>query len=377
MEGVVNEGVVNPAFWRGKRVVLTGHTGFKGSWLALWLQNMGAELTGLALPPDTTPALFELANVTQFAQFTQGMTSVFGDIRDAAIVEQTLQAANPEILLHLAAQPLVSEGYRDPVGTYATNVMGTINVLQAARHCPALKAIVVVTTDKCYANPAAERVPANGFRESDHLGGSDPYSNSKACTELVASAWRDSFLRERGIALATARAGNVIGGGDWATHRLVPDILAAFANGQAAQLRNPNAIRPWQHVLDPLAGYLQLAQALCQHGEAVAQGWNFAPRVEDAVPGGELASRMARIWQQQTGKTATWQSVSADFPKEAAVLRLDASKARQQLGWQPHWTLDQALEKTIDWHGAWLNGADMAQVCLQQITEHAKNSSHD
>lgn len=349
------ENLVSPAFWRGRRVFLTGHTGFKGGWLALWLRSLGAEVHGYALPPATTPNLFEAAEVGQ------GMASTFGDIRDPAALARAMQQARPEMVLHLAAQPLVAEGYRSPVETYATNVMGTANVLEACRDLPDLRAVVVVTTDKCYEN----REWPWAYRENEPLGGRDPYSSSKACAELVTAAYRQSFLAAAGIRVATARAGNVFGGGDWAPHRLVPDLLAAFASGQPARLRNPNAVRPWQHVLEPLAGYLQLAQALWQDADA-AKAWNFGPADEDCRPVGQVATRLAEYW----GDGARWQATATDFPHEAGLLRLDASLARQQLGWQPRWSLATGLARTVDWHKAWLAGQGMGQYCLEQIEDY-------
>ena len=274
---------VNPDFWRGRRVLLTGHTGFKGSWLSLWLQAMGAELHGLALAPDSSPALFDEARVAE------GMTSHLGDIRDLATVRATFDATRPEVVLHLAAQPLVRASYADPVATYACNVMGTVHELEAARATPGVRAVVNVTTDKVYEN----REWRWGYREDEPLGGHDPYSSSKACADLVASAYRRSFLQAQGVRLASARAGNVIGGGDWAADRLVPDLLRAFDAGQSPEIRHPAAVRPWQHVLEPLAGYLLLAQRLCLEGEAFAQAWNFGPRDDDNRPVRWIVERLA------------------------------------------------------------------------------------
>ena len=264
---LVSRGNVDPGFWAGKRVFLTGHTGFKGSWLSLWLQTMGAKVTGFALAPPTSPSLFEAARVAD------GMTSIIGDIRDAAALKDALVAADSEIVLHMAAQPLVRASYDDPVGTYATNVMGTVHLLEAVRAAASVRACVVVTTDKCYEN----REWAWGYREDEPMGGFDPYSNSKGCSELVTSAYRRSFFQHSGIALGSARAGNVIGGGDWAADRLVPDILRAFEQNKPVVIRNPNATRPWQHVLEPLSGYLVLAERLYNDGQAFAEGWNFGP----------------------------------------------------------------------------------------------------
>ncbi|MBS1197318.1 MAG: CDP-glucose 4,6-dehydratase [Proteobacteria bacterium] len=353
------ENVVNPAFWHGKRVFVTGHTGFKGSWLSLWLQQLGASLTGYALAPSTTPNLFDIATVAQ------GMNSIIGDIRDAQQLQRALAASQPQIVLHLAAQALVGEGYRDPLGTFATNVQGTANLLEAVRHTPGVEAVVVVTSDKCYEN---KEWPLP-YREGEPLGGRDPYSSSKACAELVTAAYRNSFLAESGIAVASARAGNVFGGGDWSANRLIPDLLAAFAASHPGRLRQPQAVRPWQHVLEPLAGYLILAERIASDA-TLANAWNFGPGEADCLTAGEIAQRLARHW----GGDAAWQAEASDFPHEAGLLRLDASLARQQLGWQPRWTLDQALMATISWHKSWLTTANMRAVTLHQIkefTEHA------
>ncbi len=344
---------IAPAFWHGKRVFLTGHTGFKGSWLALWLQQLGAQVTGYALPPVTTPNLFDLAGVAE------GMVSIVGDIRDPASLKQALDVAQPEILLHLAAQALVGEGYTDPVGTYATNVMGTINLLEQARQLQDLRAAVIVTTDKCYENLETN----HAYVESDALGGHDPYSSSKACTEIVASSWRRSFFHEPGQpAIATARAGNVIGGGDWSPHRLVPDLLQAFAAGENAQLRNGQAVRPWQHVLEPLAGYLTLAEQLWDDS-TLACAWNFGPELEDCVSVAQLAEHLARLWPGGGHHTIQ----PSPMPHEAGLLRLDATRAKQHLHWKPRWRLEEALRQTVAWHQAWLAGSSMGNFCRQQI----------
>ena len=344
----------DPQFWRGKRVFLTGHTGFKGSWLSLWLQSLGAEVHGFALAPPTTPNLF------QQAQVAEGMASTIGDIRDHAAIAGAMSEFRPEIVFHLAAQPLVRLSYDQPVETYATNVMGTVHVLEAARRVDTVRAIVNVTTDKCYEN----KEWAWGYREDEPMGGYDPYSNSKGCSELVTSAYRRSFFRSSGVALASARAGNVIGGGDWAADRLVPDILRSFERSEPVLIRNPHAIRPWQHVLEPLAGYLTLAEQLCRQGHAVAEAWNFGPRDEDARPVQWIVEHLAERW----GNCATWVLDGGDHPHEAHYLKLDISKAGGRLGWKPRWTLDTALEKITDWHQAWLARDDMRAHSLAQIT---------
>ena len=348
---------VNPDFWCGKRVLLTGHTGFKGSWLSLWLQSLGAEVHGLALDPPTTPDLFTEARVAE------GMAHTIADIRDYDAVRATMAACQPEIVIHMAAQPLVRLSYSEPVATYATNVMGTVHVLEAARNAGSVRAIVNVTTDKCYEN----KEWVWGYREDEPMGGHDPYSNSKGCSELVTSAYRRSFLQEKGIALASARAGNVIGGGDWAVDRLVPDILRAFEKGQPVIIRNPHATRPWQHVLEPLSGYLLLAQNLYDgSGQNYAEGWNFGPQEEDARPVQWIVEHLVDSW----GDGASWQLDGGEHPHEANYLKLDISKAKARLGWSPSWNLATALEKITSWHHAWLAGQNMQQLCRQQIAEY-------
>lgn len=346
--------MVSPGFWAGKRVFLTGHTGFKGSWLALWLQSLGAELTGYALAPASTPSLFDLAQVGK------GMSSIISDIRDTDSLFTAVRTARPQIVLHLAAQPLVSDGYRDPLGTFSTNVQGTANLLDALREESSVEAVVVVTSDKCYDN----REWPWPYRENDPLGGHDPYSASKACAELVTASYRKSFLAEHGIAVATARAGNVFGGGDWAPNRLVPDLLAAFAEQSSAIIRRPGAIRPWQHVLEPLRGYLMLAERIARE-PALAGAWNFGPGDSDCVTVGDIASRLAAAW----GEGASWHPESSTFPHEAGTLRLDSSQARERLGWCPCLSIDSALAATISWHRAWLTAADMRAITLDQIMD--------
>ncbi len=353
------EGVdMNPAFWQGKRVLLTGHTGFKGSWLSLWLQSMGAQLTGYALAPPTDPSLFKTANVAQ------GMTSVMGDIRDLAKLQAVFARYQPEIVIHMAAQPLVRYSYQNPVETYSTNVMGTVHVLEAVRNTSSVQAVVNITTDKCYEN----REWVWGYRENEPMGGFDPYSNSKGCAELVSAAYRSSFFNadkyaEHGVGLATVRAGNVIGGGDWAQDRLIPDILAAFEQGRTVNIRNPHAIRPWQHVMEPLRGYLTLAEKLFEHGSDFAQGWNFGPNDEDAKSVRWIVEQMAALW----GADAQWQIDTDDHPHEAHYLKLDISKARSRLDWHPNLRLKDALELIIDWSKQRQAGANMRQLTLTQL----------
>lgn len=346
---------VDSAFWHGKRVFLTGHSGFKGSWLSLWLQSMGAELHGLSLAPPTTPALFDEANVGG------GMTSRLGDIRDYNTVLAAMADCKPEIIIHMAAQPLVRYSYQAPIETYATNVMGTVHVMEAARQLTTAKVIVNVTTDKCYEN----KEWVWGYREDEAMGGHDPYSSSKGCSELVTSAYRRSFFQHNGMALASARAGNVIGGGDWATDRLIPDILRAFEKAEPVVIRNPYATRPWQHVLEPLSGYLLLAERLYTEGQAFAEGWNFGPHDEEARPVQWIVEHMAKAW----GNGAGWRMDEGKHPHEANHLKLAISKAKVRLNWEPHWNLATALEKTIDWHHAWLDNTNMRTKCLQQIAD--------
>lgn len=341
------------AFWRDKRVLLTGHTGFKGSWLTVCLSELGAQVHGVSLAPPTTPAMFDCCGLTALLA-----SDTRADIRDGPAVEQAMHAAQPAIVLHLAAQPLVKASYLSPAETYETNVMGTLRVLDAVRETRSVKSVVVVTTDKCYEN----REWAWPYREIDALGGHDPYSSSKACAEILLASYRRSFFAEAGVAVATARAGNVIGGGDWAQDRLVPDFLRAMDAGEALSVRAPGAIRPWQHVLEPLNGYLLLAEKLHQEGQAFADAWNFGPAEEDCRSVGWIADTLCEL-----DPRASWQRDQAVHPHEAGLLKLDSSKALSRLGWRPHWHLAQALQQTLAWHHAWLAGADMLTVTRQQI----------
>lgn len=348
-------------FWRGKRVFLTGHTGFKGSWLCLWLTSLGAEVTGYALDPSTRPSLFELARVGELLA-GDGR----GDVRDLPGLAAAVTQAAPEIVFHLAAQPLVLESYRNPVETYATNVMGTVHLLETVRNCPSVKAMVNVTTDKCYEN----REWPWGYRENEPLGGHDPYSSSKACAELVTAAYRRSFCGPvaggHGVAVATARAGNVIGGGDWAADRLVPDCLRALLAGEEIVIRSPSAIRPWQHVLEPLCGYLMLAEKLYAGERAFAQAWNFGPMDDDARPVEWIVQRLCELWGSGRG----YRVDAGSHPHEAHYLKLDISRARAELGWQPRWDLGRALEKVVEWTRAMAREEDLRAVTLRQIDEY-------
>ncbi|MGL5335017.1 MAG: CDP-glucose 4,6-dehydratase [Enterovibrio sp.] len=345
-------------FWQGKRVFLTGHTGFKGGWLALWLEEMGAKVQGYSLPAPTSPSLFDVANVSH------GLFSEEGDIRDFEHLNKSIAAFKPEIVFHMAAQPLVRLSYDDPIETYSTNVMGTVHLLEAIKRVGGVKAVVNITSDKCYEN----REWVWGYRENEAMGGYDPYSSSKGCAELVASAYRNSFFNKNeyakhGVALASVRAGNVIGGGDWAKDRLVPDILKSFEKKEAVVIRSPHAIRPWQHVLEPLAGYLLVAQRLYQDGAEFAEGWNFGPNEHDAKPVQFIVEKMVNLW----GDGARWQLDGADHPHEANYLKLDCSKAKMRLHWQPRWDLTTTLERIILWHKAWLAGNNMREISLQEI----------
>ncbi|MEO5350057.1 MAG: CDP-glucose 4,6-dehydratase [Magnetococcus sp. YQC-3] len=350
---------MNPEFWRGRRVFLTGHTGFKGGWLALWLHTLGAKVSGYALQPPTHPSLFVLCHLQELLE-----ESTIADVRDAGSLQAAMRRAQPEILFHLAAQPLVRASYQQPVETYATNVMGTVHLLEAARHCPSLRAILNVTSDKCYEN----REWHWGYRENEPLGGYDPYSSSKACAELVTTAYRNAFFHpdlypQHGVALASARAGNVIGGGDWATDRLIPDCIRALLANQPIIIRNPHAIRPWQHVLEPLSGYLLLAQRLVEEGTAFGEGWNFGPKDEDAQSVEHIVHRLCALW----GGGAHYQQDGQPHPHEASHLKLECSKAQARLGWRPRWTLEQAIASIITWYQSYQAGLSMRNVCLQQI----------
>lgn len=342
---------LNRDYWRNRSVLITGHTGFKGGWLSMWLRSMGAKVTGLALPAPTEPSLFECSRIGA------GMDSRIGDVRDSAIVERTVHEAAPEIVFHLAAQPLVRASYTDPVGTYATNVMGTVNLLDALRRAAKRIIVIVVTSDKCYEN----RESMHAYREEEALGGHDPYSSSKACSELVASAYRCSFPNE--LHIATARAGNVIGGGDWALDRLLPDLVRNFSQGQTAIIRAPDSIRPWQHVLEPLLGYLLLAQAVYEKPEEFTGAWNFGPDVNDIYSVSDLANQAATQW----GEGAHWQIDKQAHPHEAGILRLDSSKSRIRLGWYPRWDTQKAIQTSIEWYRCHLNNSDMRAYSLAQI----------
>lgn len=355
------ETLVNP--WSGRRVFLTGHTGFKGSWLALWLSKLGAKVRGYARDPVTEPNMFTLATVGQHVE------DVRGDVADAVTLGRAMSDFAPDVVFHLAAQPLVRRSYADPVGTYITNVLGTVNVLDAVRRIPSVRAVACITTDKCYEN----REWIWPYREADPLGGFDPYSSSKACAEIVTAAYRSSFfpvdrIPEHHVGLATARAGNVIGGGDWSEDRLIPDLIMGFRSGESVRIRRPKSIRPWQHVLEPLWGYILLAEHLLTENIASASAFNFGPNDDDTWTVERIANHLASAW----GKSAAWIRDPETGAHEAGILRLDSSKARTQLGWHPQLTTEASLAWTVAWYREWDNGEDMQEFTLRQIEEYQR-----
>jgi CDP-glucose 4,6-dehydratase len=357
---------MNTGFWHGKRVFLTGHTGFKGAWLSLWLRDLGADVIGYALAA-TTPSLFDVA------QIGQNMRSIIGDIRDQAELATAVQEARPDIVIHMAAQALVRHSYVEPVETYATNVMGTVHLLEAVRRTDSVRSVLIVTSDKCYEN---KEWPW-GYRENEPMGGYDPYSSSKGCAELVSAAYRNSYFNpdkypEHGVAIATARAGNVIGGGDWAADRLIPDILRAIETGHPVNIRSPHAIRPWQHVLEPLSGYLVLAEKLYTDGSAYAEGWNFGPADEDARSVQWIVEQLTALW----GEGASWQVDRNPQPHEAYYLKLDCSKAHAKLGWHPRWDLQTTLTSIVLWQRQMLSGNNMQTFSLRQIADYHQSRAH-
>jgi CDP-glucose 4,6-dehydratase len=361
LDPVAPAGIVDRDFWRGRRVLLTGHTGFKGSWLALWLQALGALVTGFSAGVPTDPSLFELARVGE------GMQSIDGDVRDFRALAGALAAAQPEIVIHMAAQSLVRPSFAAPRLTYEVNVMGTVNLLDAVRRDGTVRVVVNVTSDKCYENREWEWA----YREHEPMGGHDPYSSSKGCSELVTDAFRRSFFSGEGATrLASARAGNVIGGGDWAADRLVPDLMRAALDGRTARVRSPDSVRPWQHVLNPLAGYLTLAQALWSSPE-LAGGWNFGPADEDARPVRWLVQRMAASWPQLPVSLAE-PTPGAPIMHEAQHLKLDSSRARSLLGWRPRWGLGEGLDATVAWYRALCAGEEMAAFTAAQIASYER-----
>jgi CDP-glucose 4,6-dehydratase len=352
---------MNPQFWNGKRVFVTGHTGFKGSWLSLWLQEMGATVQGYSLSAPTQPNMFEEAEVWA------GMKTEEGDVRDFTHLRQVMSEFKPEIVFHMAAQPLVRLSYDEPMETYSTNVMGTVYLFEAVKQVGGVKAVINITSDKCYEN---KEWPW-GYREDEPMGGYDPYSNSKGCSELVTASYRQSFFNkdkyaEHGCAIASVRAGNVIGGGDWADDRLIPDMLKAFSKEESVEIRNPHAIRPWQHVLEPLSGYITVAEHLFEHGPEFSEGWNFGPREDDAQPVEWIVNRLSQLW----GKGASWYLSEGEHPHEAHYLKLDCSKARMKLNWQPVWGLDETLSRIVKWQKAWLEKQDIKQITIQEINDY-------
>lgn len=354
--------MIDPKFWQKKRVFVTGHTGFKGSWQCLWLHKLGADVTGYALEPPTVPNLFTLCRIEELIK------SVCADVRDGMSLRKEMISAEPEIVIHMAAQPLVIDSYRNPVETYDTNIMGTINVLEAVRSCKSVKAVINVTTDKCYEN----REWFWGYRENEPLGGYDPYSSSKACSELVTKAYRSSFFNPKdysghGVGIASARAGNVIGGGDWAAGRLIPDCARALLNGETIMLRNPTAVRPWQHVLEPLNGYLTLTEKLFQVGPVYGESWNFGPDDHDVKPVEWVVQNLCAKWGENVG----YETDTVGHPHEAAYLKLDCSKAKAGLGWHPKWNLEKAIDSIVSWTRAYRENKDMREICLEQIEEYS------
>lgn len=351
---------INPDFWKNKSVFLSGHTGFKGGWLALWLSSMGANVTGYALAPNTSPNLFEVLSLRQVLN-----NSHIANICDFECLLDAVASCKPEIVFHMAAQPLVRYSYVNPVETYMTNVIGTVNVLESIRQTDTVKATVVVTTDKCYEN----KEWVWGYRENDPMGGFDPYSNSKGCAELVTSAYRQSYFSDptgNHNRVASARAGNVIGGGDWSEDRLIPDAIKAFEAGQTLMIRNPLATRPWQHVLEPLSGYLILAQSLYRDGDQFSSAWNFGPKDKDNRSVQDVIISLSKQW----GPSARWQQDTSHQPYEANQLKLDCSKANQQLNWEPRWSLETAIEKIIQWHKAYQVKENMQTMTLNQINQY-------
>lgn len=353
---------VNSDFWKGKRVFLTGHTGFKGGWLSLWLASMGAKVTGYALAPNTVPNFFEVVKIE--SEIDQ---SYIADIRDLEKIKNAMIEARPEIVIHMAAQPIVRYSYANPVETYAINVMGTVNVLEAIRVLDCVRAAVIVTTDKCYEN---KEWPW-GYRENEPMGGYDPYSNSKGCAELVTAAYRQSYFppdkyNKHRVGIASARAGNVIGGGDWSEDRLIPDAIKAFESNKALLIRNPLATRPWQYVLEPLSGYLVLAQALYRDGAQFDGGWNFGPRDEDARPVQEVVNLLIKNWDS----SASWRQDEKEQPHESHALKLDCSKAHQLLRWSAKWSLEKSITQITQWHKALQKKSDMRAISLAQIHDY-------
>lgn len=352
--------MIHADFWRNKKVFLTGHTGFKGSWLSIWLHSLGADITGYSLDPPSQPSLYEIADIQSIVK------SIHGDIRDIDFLKSSMKKVNPDIVIHMAAQSLVRESYTDPVGTYSTNAMGTIHVFEAIKECDSVQSVLNITTDKCYENNEWDW----GYREIDPLGGYDPYSSSKACAEIITSAYRRSFMMEKGVGLASARAGNVIGGGDWADNRLIPDCLRAFLNNEKVEIRYPKSIRPWQFVLEPLNGYLILVEKLTENPDLFAQAWNFGPDDSDAKPVKWIVEKMCSKW----GEGSDYILNEGNHFHEAGYLKLDCSKAKNQLNWQPKYNLEYAMNSIIEWTKEYQSKSNMLQVCLNQIEDFQRGS---
>ncbi len=344
---------VNEGFWKGKKVLITGHTGFKGSWLTLWLKLLGAEVCGFALLPESSPNLFE--NL----ELEKQVTSIIGDVRRLDVFEKVLNDFKPEIIFHLAAQSLVRKSYREPVETYLTNVIGTVNVLDAVRRGDFVKSVVIITTDKVYENKEWHWA----YRENERLGGFDPYSNSKACAELAVAAYRNSFFAESETLIATARAGNVIGGGDWSEDRLLPDVFRSLIFGEKLEIRNPYSVRPWQHALEPLSGYMKLAEKLYNGEKSFAESWNFGPAEEDSKPVGWILEEIKRIWNEPVN----WQIAEGIQPHEARLLKLDSAKAKNQLKWSPKLSLDEAVKITVQWYRGFKDKKNLTELTGNQI----------
>ena len=359
METVVN--MISSEFWKGKKVFLTGHTGFKGSWTVMWLNSLGAVVKGYALSPPKNPNLFNVARLSELCE------SEINDVRNYSALLNSILTFSPDIILHMAAQPLVRESYSTPLETYEINVMGTANLLNAVRQCTSTRAVVNVTTDKCYENKEQNL----GCKENEPMGGRDPYSSSKGCAELVTAAFRDSYLLPSGVGVATARAGNVIGGGDWAEDRLIPDTLKAFESGESVLVRNPLATRPWQHVLEPISGYLMLAERLFLEPSEFSSGWNFGPYDEDVKSVGWIIDNMTKILG-----APSWILDQSSNPYEAASLKLDISKAKTSLNWTPTWDLSKALDNVIKWHKLWINNNDMRQISTNELISYCRAMNH-
>ena len=352
---------ISRIFWEEKTVLITGHTGFKGSWLSIWLNILGANLHGYALQPNTVPNMFETAGVKKIIK------SNISDVRDYNKLLAVMKKCQPQIIFHLAAQPLVRQSYKDPLETYQTNILGTANLLEAARYVKSVRAVIVITSDKCYENKESNYA----YKESDPLGGYDPYSSSKACSEIVTAAYRNSFFADLAVAIASARAGNVVGGGDWAADRLVPDCIKAWMKNKTVEIRYPKAVRPWQHVLEPLAGYIILAEKLYKHGKKFARAWNFGPNENNIKNVAFLVDNLAKLW----GKRAKWKITAKKQPHETMLLKLNCSMTKSKLPWRPCWNIEKTLEKTVQWYKTYSeNPKKAANVTIEQINQYMKDS---